>query len=76
MPRQFGGIVYYERAFGWTIRRSESVLEVSEGGRAYDAALRQPAPVELALSSHYTEDVAIQYWNLPPSAFGESGEPT
>lgn len=72
-PRKVQMIAHYERDFGLTIHRSESVAERVAKGVAYDM---DPAMVKIAMSKEYTLPVIIDNWELPAGAFGESCGPS
>lgn len=72
-PRGFQRIADYERQFGLTIHRSQSVTERADRGIPYAFDQRWS---QIALSTHYHEPVCINPWELPLGAFGENVGPT
>lgn len=71
-PEQFAVIADYERRFGVTIQRSESVEQLADRGRPYPM---DPALIALALAEEFTEPVLVDGWRLPAGAFGENAGP-
>jgi 3'-phosphoadenosine 5'-phosphosulfate sulfotransferase (PAPS reductase)/FAD synthetase len=72
-PEQFRAIADYEREFGVTIHRKESVIQLADRGRPYEM---DPYWVEIANSREFTIPVFMETWALPPGAFGEACGPT
>lgn len=75
-PRRLERIDAYERQFGCTIHRSESILHRARNGTPYPAAT--PKRMARCLRDTFHEDVILPIgsWTLPAGAFGESAGPT
>lgn len=71
-PEQFAVIANYERRFGVTIHRNETVEQLADRGRPY---LMDPALIALALDDDLIDPVFIDSWRLPAGAFGENAGP-
>lgn len=72
-PVQFSQVAEYERRFGWTIKRGESLTAVADRGQPYPS-LSQEA-VAAALAEEWREPIILppgQVWKLPAGAFGDS----
>jgi 3'-phosphoadenosine 5'-phosphosulfate sulfotransferase (PAPS reductase)/FAD synthetase len=57
-PERFALIAAYERQFGCTIKRDADVHALADRGRPYQAAIDRPDLVRLALSEHWTAELA------------------
>jgi 3'-phosphoadenosine 5'-phosphosulfate sulfotransferase (PAPS reductase)/FAD synthetase len=78
-PQRFERIAQYEEQFNTTINRKLSVRVQADKGRPYEAAVKSPELVALALSETYNSwelIVPAGTWKLPAGAYGESGGPT
>lgn len=76
-PRRFSQIATYERQFGWTIRRGESIIEAADRGQPYP--MLSQADIAAALDEEWREPIVLppeQRWKLPAGAFGDSPGPT
>jgi 3'-phosphoadenosine 5'-phosphosulfate sulfotransferase (PAPS reductase)/FAD synthetase len=75
---RFLQIEAYETKFGVTIRRSETIRKAASRGKVYEAALNNPALVELAQSEEWFGPIIVSSseWVLPAGASGEKVGPT
>jgi 3'-phosphoadenosine 5'-phosphosulfate sulfotransferase (PAPS reductase)/FAD synthetase len=74
-PNGFLTIAQYEREFGVTIHRAQSVEERAKKGKPYPAASNRHW-VKIALSKRFPLPATVAEWTLPAGAFGESAGPT
>jgi len=76
-PEIFERIAGYEDRFGVTIQHGRSVRHLADVGRPYEAALRRPALVALALGQNWTAPLVTGAtdWTLPAGAWGEAAGP-
>lgn len=72
-PDRVQRIEDYEREFGKTIKRKESVEQQVAAGKVYDAVTDERAAQ--AMSKSYTESVIMESWQLPAGAFGDNAGP-
>ena len=72
--RRVGDIGAYERRFGKTIVRGESVEQRAARGLPYDSL--SPLVIAEAMSNNWSGPIFIEDWTLPAGAFGESTGPT
>jgi 3'-phosphoadenosine 5'-phosphosulfate sulfotransferase (PAPS reductase)/FAD synthetase len=73
-PQRFERIAQYEKQFGVTIARDESVIDLANRGSAYAMA---EAKQKLALGDSFDEPILLlDEWTLPPGAFADSTGPT
>jgi 3'-phosphoadenosine 5'-phosphosulfate sulfotransferase (PAPS reductase)/FAD synthetase len=74
-PNLFARIAQYERAFGKTIHRGKSVVDLADKGTPYPECSDRKL-VALALSRDYPRDqIKTDAWTLPPGAFKHCGGP-
>jgi 3'-phosphoadenosine 5'-phosphosulfate sulfotransferase (PAPS reductase)/FAD synthetase len=76
-PKGFEKLINYEEKFGITIKRNESLKELSSKGTAYSkitelSKLREIAKTDFYL---YPESLITENWTLPSGAFGDSCGP-
>jgi 3'-phosphoadenosine 5'-phosphosulfate sulfotransferase (PAPS reductase)/FAD synthetase len=69
---QFDVIASYERKFGVTIGRKESIEQRADKGAPY---LTDPAMVAIGNSTEYSMPIIMAEWRLPSGAFGENCGP-
>jgi 3'-phosphoadenosine 5'-phosphosulfate sulfotransferase (PAPS reductase)/FAD synthetase len=76
-PERFERIAQYEREFGLTIKRKESVVEQADGGQAYENTLN-PAMVGYAMNGHQPTVLVPEgeEWELPSGAYKKDGGPS
>lgn len=76
-PDMFDKILAYERKFGRTIQQSGDIEHLAGKGRSF--VPDDPEMIELALSEHYPESIAImprgERWAIPMGAYKRSGGP-
>jgi 3'-phosphoadenosine 5'-phosphosulfate sulfotransferase (PAPS reductase)/FAD synthetase len=73
-PSGFAKIESYERDFGLTIHRTQSVTHRADLGIPYPMVTGRWR--EIAMQKRYTEPVFMDRWEYPSGAFGESSGPT
>lgn len=73
MPESFKRIADYEREFGSTIHRTQTVNQSADKGTPYECDARWLA---IAESTTFDEPILVDDWVLPKGAFGESAGPT
>lgn len=73
-PEKFQTIANYEKQFGTTIQRKESVLQMAERGTPYPET-RDADLVAIAMSKGYEQPIFAENWSLPAGAYGESHGP-
>ena len=73
-PDRFELMAQYEKDFGCTIHRKQSLVERIQGAKPY--ANMRPALIERALRSDYTQPIITENWKLPAGAYGDSAGPT
>lgn len=76
-PTRVARIAEYEKQFGLTIKRGQSVTEQAAKGTSYEALESNPAVAE-ALDPNWNLPAVLgagQNWELPAGAFGESAGP-
>jgi 3'-phosphoadenosine 5'-phosphosulfate sulfotransferase (PAPS reductase)/FAD synthetase len=74
-PGLFARIAEYERAFGKTIRKGKSVVDLADRGTPYRACHNREL-VALAMHRNYPAYLAVtENWTLPPGAFKHCGGP-
>lgn len=76
-PAGFGQVAAHEAAFGWTIRRGESVGAAADRGRPYVAIT--PALIAEAMDRDWPGPAILpadQVWTLPAGAFGDRTGPS
>jgi 3'-phosphoadenosine 5'-phosphosulfate sulfotransferase (PAPS reductase)/FAD synthetase len=74
-PDLFARIAQYERAFGKTIHKGKSVVDLANKGTAYPACHNREL-VALAMDRNYPTHLALtDNWTLPPGAFKQCGGP-
>lgn len=73
-PDKFIPVADYEKAFGVTIQRKHTVIELASVGIPYEC---DPRWVRIAMSKEWMEPIVVSpsEWVLPPGAFGESNGP-
>jgi len=71
-PESFERIARYEREFGVTIQRKETVTELADKGAPY--AMDQEW-IDAANSAQWSLSVFVEKWVLPSGAYGESCGP-
>lgn len=73
-PAGFDALATYEKQFGCTIKRKDSLPEIAGRGTPYtasnDATLQQ-----IVMGREYTLPVIMDVWELPAGAYGESSGP-
>lgn len=76
-PDRFEAIERYEKEFGLTIRRKETVRETAHKGKPYQAAVNNPYLVHLANAVDWSGPVHVapDQWVMPAGAFGENAGP-
>lgn len=75
-PRMFGRIATFEKKFGTTIKRDESVLEAADKGQEHVSGKPEELR-KLAMAREYpVELVAVEDWEMPEGAFKACGAPT
>lgn len=72
-PQRVMVIADYETEFDCTIHRKQSVTELADRGRAYDAISEDL--IQVAMSETFVEPILISDWKLPSGAFGDSTGP-
>lgn len=72
-PKRLGRIAAYERQFGTTIQRKESVEQLAARGQAFAFS---DEDARLAMSRDFTASIIVDRWVLPAGAFGEGPGPT
>jgi 3'-phosphoadenosine 5'-phosphosulfate sulfotransferase (PAPS reductase)/FAD synthetase len=74
-PTQFAQLVAYEVAFGRTIKRTESLVELADRGTPFPV---KPEDVAAALSTTWYEPIIMKEgtWCLPPGAFAGGSGPS
>jgi 3'-phosphoadenosine 5'-phosphosulfate sulfotransferase (PAPS reductase)/FAD synthetase len=74
-PEKFTKIAQYEKEFGFTIQRTESVTQRAAKGTAYDLC---PTLAAQSQQTKFTESALVEEdeWTIPKGAFGESTGPT
>jgi 3'-phosphoadenosine 5'-phosphosulfate sulfotransferase (PAPS reductase)/FAD synthetase len=73
-PRAFQRIADYERAFGKTIDREKSVVQMADEGRPFEGMREED--IRAALSMSFDEPVFLDHWTLPAGAHGDVCGPT
>ena len=73
-PQQGEEIIKYEKEFGCTIKRNESVTDLIRKGNPYPG-LSNSELVEIARGKTYTLPIFIDTWTLPAGAFGKGCGP-
>jgi 3'-phosphoadenosine 5'-phosphosulfate sulfotransferase (PAPS reductase)/FAD synthetase len=73
-PQQGDEIIKYEKEFGCTIKRNESVSDLIARGKPYPG-LSNTELVQVARSKHYTLPIFCDPWVLPAGAFGKGCGP-
>lgn len=71
---KFNVIADYEKEFGVTIQRKDSVEQLADKGTPY-TAIKNLKMIRLAKSETYTDKIFLDDWSLPAGAFGESSGP-
>lgn len=66
-------IIDYEKEFGVTIKRKDSVEQLIIDGTPYDM---DPEIMKLGLSEEYYAPIFVNDWTLPKGAFGENVGPS
>ena len=74
LPAHVKRISDYEKQFGVTIKRKESVEQLVNSGTPYKGMKAEI--IKLALSNSYSENIILNKWQLPAGAFGENAGPT
>jgi 3'-phosphoadenosine 5'-phosphosulfate sulfotransferase (PAPS reductase)/FAD synthetase len=78
-PVRFARIAAYEKQFGLTIKRGQSVETLADQGSIYENCYRSDL-VSLALGTEYPLDQVVleegQSWEMPAGAFKHSGGPS
>ena len=69
----FGRVAQYEAAFGTTIQRKLSVVQLADKGTAYPMT---DADLAAARSETFDEPVFTETWTLPRGAYGDACGPT
>jgi 3'-phosphoadenosine 5'-phosphosulfate sulfotransferase (PAPS reductase)/FAD synthetase len=69
----FKRIAAYERRFGTTIQRKESVEHLAARGKAFRFS---DEDARMAMSRHFDAPIIVENWVLPAGAFGEGTGPT
>lgn len=77
-PRDFIRIAKYEKQFGTTIHRTQSVVERAAKGKPYPAIEANPDQVATCLDMAFYAPVRCDpaAWRMPAGAFGENTGPT
>lgn len=77
-PERFEFIAERERAFGFTIQRHASVVELADRGTPYRAALGRPDLIAQAVDPVWRlpSIIARREWRLPAGAYGDQAGPT
>ena len=76
-PDLFDRLAAYEREFGCTIKKGQSVVQQADNGKPFSQCSDRDL-VNLALSRNYPESyiaVPAGQWRLPPGAFRQCGGP-
>ncbi len=73
-PRQFRTIAGYERAFGKTIDRHLTVVQMADAGQPFEGMRAED--MRAALSPTFDEPVFLNPWTLPRGAHGDACGPT
>ncbi len=72
-PSRFEDLVDYEKSFGVTIKRKESLADLVKKGKVYEAFSEDMAA--LASGDSYNLPIFMDKWELPAGAFAESCGP-
>ncbi len=75
-PDAFARVAAREAATGWTIQRTESLVERAGRGTPFAAALQNPDLARLAGGRTWTAPMRPGGWRLPAGAFAASGGPS
>ena len=78
-PDQGDQVIGYEKQFGCTIKRNESIPELIAKGKVYPAIEENQHLVAIARSTSYTLDIIMddsEEWILPAGAFKEGCGPS
>jgi hypothetical protein len=76
-PGLFDRLAAYEREFGCTIKKGQTVVQQADSGKPFSQCSDRDL-VSLALSRSYPEDniaVPAGQWRLPPGAYRHCGGP-
>lgn len=73
-PDQGDTLIGYEKQFGVTMKRKESLVDLIGRGTPYDAITEEL--IALATGYTYFESILMDNWVLPAGAYGESCGPT
>ena len=73
-PSGFSRIEFYERDFGLTIHRTQTVTQRADLGTPYPMLSSKWR--DLSMRDTYAEPVFLEHWEYPAGAFGESTGPT
>lgn len=73
-PERGEKLVSYEKRFGLTMKRKESLPEFIAGGSVYDAVTDELK--DQANGVQYAENIFMDKWVLPAGAYGKSCGPT
>ena len=71
-PEKFKKISDYEKDFGYTIDRKESIDELADKGTPYKMNSEE---VTKSNNTKYNDEIQVDEWELPLGAFGESNGP-
>lgn len=78
LPRQFAEVAAYEKEFGVTIQRKESVTELADRGASFLPDSKRLRA--LATGTEYPRELALvpetEKWRLPAGAYKRAGGPT
>jgi 3'-phosphoadenosine 5'-phosphosulfate sulfotransferase (PAPS reductase)/FAD synthetase len=69
-------IMQYEQAFGTTIKRNTTVIDLVEKGGVYQAIRDNPEIAQQAIAYEYTMPIFTTNWTLPAGAYGRNVGPT
>lgn len=79
-PTQFSRIASYERQFGVTIKRKDSVADTADAGKRYLSLKSEQGKqaVYEAMNDNWNGQIILDPgdWKLPPGAYGDSTGPT
>lgn len=73
-PGTVQALIGYEKEFGVTMKRRESLPELLARGEPYPA-VNNPGMVRMALTREYAGKITEERWELPAGAFGENAGP-